>query len=214
MPHYWLAKGIPGLAAGRYVAANLRLFHLGLAIAVAFGVQRLWKWAGPGLVGLAALACLGWWARPFHYRPLEHEGVYEAIAADPAPGAIIDLPHDFRPNLRRMALGQVLHGRRMCGGPVTRVRPELVRAFTEELLPVPRLLAPPAPRPLEDPELQAEIAENERLLAEIGIRFVILRRRLLRDPAHLARLRRYLECHANLSVREIDGHLLVRVDHW
>ncbi|MAB79474.1 MAG: hypothetical protein CMJ89_09000 [Planctomycetes bacterium] len=214
MPHYWLAKGIPGLAAGRYVAANLRLCHLGLAIAVAFGVQRLWRWAGPGLVGLAALACLGWWARPFHYRPIEHEGVYEAVAADPAPGAIIDLPHDFRPNLRRMALGQVLHRRRMCGGPVTRVPPELVRAFTEDLLPVPRLLAPPAPRTPEDPELQVEIAENERLLAEIGIRFVILRRRLLRDPAHLARLRGYLECHPNLSVREIDGHLLVRVDHW
>jgi len=217
MPHYWLAKFVPGLAAGRYVAANLRLFYLGASVLAGFGMLRLSRrlgppWIAPALLAAAGiLACLGWLQRPFVYDPLEHEPVYRAIAEDPAPGAVVELPHDFRPNLRRMALGQILHRRAICGGPVTRVRPEVVEAYTEDFLVVPRLLEPPAPRPPDDPGLLAEAAENERLLRNWGVRFVLLRRRLFGDPLHRERTLAYLAAHPSLEVEEIDGHLLVRI---
>jgi len=214
MPHYWLAKVVPGLAAGRYVAANLRLLYLGLSVLAALGAVRAGKLGHRALGGLLLLVAVGWIARPFAFDPLRHEPVYELIAADPAPGAVIDLPHDFRVNLRRMALGQILHRRPLGGGPVTRVRPEVRAAFERDLLPVPRFQSPPPPRAAGDPELLGEVAENERLLAENGFRFVIVRRLLLRDPEFSRNLRPYLAAHPHLTVREIDGHLLIRVESW
>ena len=219
MPHYWLAKFIPGLAAGRYVAANLRLFYLGLAILAAFGMRRMEvpRIASPPTRFLAcaavagAIALAGWSARTWEYRPIRHEPVYQAIASDPGVGAIIDLPHDFRPNLRRMALGQILHRRAMCGGPVTRVRPEVVRAFTEELLAVARFQDPPPARSRLNPGLLREVAENQSQLVEKGVRFVILRRRLFKDATLREQIEAYLEAHEGLEIQEIDGHLLVRV---
>jgi len=217
MPHYWLAKWVPGLAAGRYVGAYLRLFYLGASVLAAFGMMRLSLRPGRPrlertlLAAAGLFACLGWLARPFVYAPIEHEPLYQALAQDPAPGAVVELPHDFRPNLRRMALGQILHRRAICGGPVTRVRPEVVKSYTEDFLIVPRWLDPPAPRPPDDPALRAEAAENEELLRARGVRFLLLRRRLLRDPLQREKTLAYLAAHEGLEVEEIDGHLLVRL---
>ena len=116
-------------------------------------------------------------------------------------------------NHRQMALGQVLHGRPILGGPLTRVPPD-VRADSYDFVPLRRLLSPP---PVTDPggaELRAEVAENEALLVERGIRYVILRR----FPPHIypgagtpLAQERYIDLHPGLSYRRVGKDLLVTV---
>jgi len=215
MPYAWLAEVIPGLNAGRYPAAHLRLFHLGIAVLSALSLSRSvprWQLLSGALL---VLLCTAWSQRTLRFEPIAHERIYLQIAADPSPGAVLDLPPRAEGARRKMALGQILHQRPLVNGPLTRVNPEEWRYFTEKLRVVPRCLRPPPPAFPDDPALLAEVSDNLDLLRRDRIRYLVIRRSLqLWDPTAFLWLEQYLRGHSGLTVSRVDGHLLVRVETW
>jgi hypothetical protein len=140
------------------------------------------------------------------------EEAYATIAADPEPGAVLELPVRVEVGLRRMALGQIRHHRPLMSGPLTRV-PVAAWSFFEDEPVVPRLLHPPPPRPDDDPGLDAEVRENLAILRRYGVRWILLRKSLLNaDPQAFAWLRLYLARHGIEAKETREGHFLARVD--
>jgi hypothetical protein len=212
LPYAWLARVVPGMAAGRYPAAHLRLLHLGIAIAggLAFLCPRGALLGAGGLALGAFLACGP--LRPLRFEPIRPEEVHERIAADAAPGAVLELPPRREIVLRRMALGQIVHRRALISGPLTRVPKQAWSFFNEEPV-VQRLLHPPPPANPDDPALEREIEENRAALVRHGVRFLVVRRALFgADPDALGWLLHYLRRHGFRLESTREGHVLVTVD--
>ena len=210
MPYYWLSRAVPGMSAARYAASFLRVFFLGVAVVGALGLGR----GGAGLrgacVAVLILVAAAWCSRPFVFRELELEPCHALMRDDPDPGVVLELPHRGETSRKRMALGQIVHGRATCNGPLSRVSDE-TWAFHRDLPLVRRLEHPPArPRP---EVLAVEVPENLAILREHDIRFLVLRRLMWGgDPARRAPWQAYLEAHPGLEVRLTPrGHLLAKV---
>jgi hypothetical protein len=212
LPYHWLAQFVPGMAAGRYPPAHLRLVLLGLALLAGLSAMRPRRW----LMGASCAVALAFVAtsplRPLRFEPVPMEEAYATMASDPVPGAVLELPPRIERELRRMALGQILHGRPLMSGPLTRV-PASARSFFDDEPLVPRLLHPPPPRPPEDPGLQAEVRENLAILHRYGVRWILLRKGLMRvDPRAFTWLRIYLARHGMEVTETRDGQFLARVE--
>jgi hypothetical protein len=206
---YWFWMQLPGMNAGRYPAANLRIFHLAVAVLAAAGLATRGRGARILAGSLLALVLGAWLLRPCSVEPLEVEPVHREIAAATEPGAVLELPADLEATLRKMALGQIVHQRPLMSGPLTRVAPEAWKFFREVPV-VRRFLRPPAggiPQVPEEPE------ENVRILREWGVAFVVVRRTLATiNASAYADLAAYLSLHPGLSVAvSPEGHLLARV---
>jgi hypothetical protein len=212
MPYEWLTHVVPGMAAGRYPPAHLRLFLLGLALLLGFaGIEpRRWLAAPSWGVALAFVATSP--MRPLRFEPVPMEEAYSIIASDPEPGAVLELPARIEIGLRRMALGQIRHGRPLMSGPLTRVPKSAWSFFNDEPV-VTRMLHPPPPRPPDDPALVAEVRENLEVLHRYGVRWILLRKSMLRsDPQAFALLGLYLSRHGMTLTETREGHVLARVD--
>ncbi len=212
MPYAWLARVVPGMAAGRYPTAHLRLFQLGLAVAAALaatGGGRRWVAAGSvAAIGYLALAPM----RPFLFEPFTVEQIHGHMAADPVAGNVLELPPRTELMLRRMALGQVVHQRPLMAGPLTRVPPAAWEFFDGE--PFVRRCMRPLDLALMTPgQLESEVAENREILARYGVRYIVLRRFLFEhDPQASQQLVAYLQEHGFSLERSREGHVLVRID--
>lgn len=216
MPYAWLARVVPGMAAGRYPTAHLRLFELGLALAAALGATGGGRGLQLGLRISAAIAALGYLAvaplRPFRFEPRVVEEIHERMAADPVAGAVLELPPRTEIMLRRMALGQVVHRRPLLAGPLTRVPPTSWDFFDAEPF-VPRCMRPLDPARIAPEQLAVEVAENRALLARYGVRYIVLRRFLFEhDPDASRQLVAYLAAHGFTLTGTRDGHVLARID--
>ncbi|MEW6744621.1 MAG: hypothetical protein AB1486_17840 [Planctomycetota bacterium] len=210
MPYSYFSEWVPGMKAGRYPAAHLRLFHLGIVVTAAVGIANSRRLLGAASWGALSLAVAGWFVHPFVYERFAEEHVFDIMAADPAPGAVLHLPEGREPWMRRMAIGQIIHQRPLIEAPLTRQAPAS-RRFFDELPLVPRLMSPPPPEtPAEEIARQAE--ENMAILREHQVRFILLRYYLrITDPVRFEWLVAYLKQHPGLELRFIDNHLLVRV---
>jgi len=211
MPYGWLARVLPGMEAGRYPAAHLRLFEFGGACAVALGALRGRRWLLVAGVALAATQLALAPLRPFAIEPVVVEDVHQRMKDDPKPGAVVELPARLEIVLRKMGFGQIVHGRPLLGGPLTRVPQESRRFFDEELF-LARCMNPIDPLRLRPEQLQAEVAENKATLARYGVRYVVLRKNLLEMNREAgAQLVAYLDAHGFPMAWTREGHVLVRV---
>ena len=216
MPYAWLAEIVPGMAAGRYPTAHLRLFQFGIAVAAALAVVgggRGWRVAVGAVGGTAALGYLALAPlRPFRFERFAVEEIHRRMAADPQPGAVLELPPRTEIMLRRMALGQIVHRRPLLAGPLTRVPPASWAFFDEEPF-VPRCMRPLGPALMSPEQLAAEVAENKALLARYGVRYIVLRRFLFEhDPDASSHLVAYLAAHGFELLPTREGHVLARID--
>jgi len=208
MPYYYWTL-LPGMNAGRYPAANLRVFYLAVTVLASAGLAARGSMARATGGVLLLLVVGAWLSRPCRVEPLEIEPVHLEIAASAEPGAVLELPADLEVTLRKMALGQIVHGHPLMSGPITRVPPEAWKFFREEPV-VRRLLRPPASA---GPELEEEVRGNVRILRQYGVGFLVIRRSLLSlNATAFADLAAYLGRHPGLSVSVTpEGHLLARV---
>ena len=212
LPYAWLTHFIPGMAAGRYPPAHLRLFLLGLALLVGMSgtSPRRWLAASSWIAALAFVATSS--LRPLRFEPVPMEEAYSIIASDPEPGAVLELPVHIEIGLRKMALGQIRHGRPLMSGPLTRVPKSAWSFFNDEPV-VPRMLHPRPPQPQDDPGLAAEVRENLEILRRNDVRWILLRRSLEKfDPQAFGWLRLYLARHGMTVTETREGHDLARVD--
>lgn len=134
-----------------------------LAPLAAAGVARLCdrsRWALPLLVGLALIDLV---PAPFVAVDAHVPDVFRRMAADPVPGAVIELPMLEINDLNRAAFHVVVHGRPLVGGPLIRPSAE-ARAEERRLDLQARLRRPDA------------IAGAMADLREIGVRFVVWHR--------------------------------------
>jgi len=213
MPWYWLSRVVPGMEAQRYTVVILRSFHFGLVVVATLGLARSWRWLGPAAWTLLVLTAVVWVGRPVRFAPLVPDEAHRVIAADDAPGSVLELPFDEL-GMRRMALGQVVHERPMTLGPISRVPAETL-AFVEQS-PVVRRFISPLLLDRSDPEaLSATAEENVRLLRDAGVRWVLVRRPFRRtgDADQIDALPAYLALHDGLRVAmQEDDLILIRVD--
>jgi len=211
MPYGWLARVLPGMEAGRYPAAHLRLFEFGSACAAAYGAVRGRRWLLGAGVALAATQLALAPLRPFAIEPVVVEDAHQRMKADPKPGAVVELPPRLEIVLRKMGFGQIVHGRPLLGGPLTRVPQESRRFFDEELF-LARCMNPIDPLRLRPEQLKAEVEENRATLARYGVRYVLLRKNLLEMNREAgAQLVAYLDAHGFPMAWTREGHVLVRV---
>jgi len=212
LPLYWLTKVVPGLAAGRYPPAFLRTFELGTALAAGLAGIRAPRWLAVAAALAVGLDLATAPLRPLRFAPIEVEEVHERIRADPAKGAVLELPPRLEIGLRRMGLGQIVHGHPLLSGPLTRVRPE-ARAFFEQEPLVQRLLHPPSVSAGDDARLAAEIREDQDVARRYGLRWIVLRKTLaLHDAAAFGNLLDYVARHGWKAVATREGHWLVRIE--
>lgn len=212
LPYAWLARLVPGMAAGRYPPTTLRLLHLGLFLVAGLGSRGLSRPWSAGAVALALATFATGPLRPLQLAPVVFEQAHEIIARDPVPGAVLELPARLEVVLRREALGQILHGRPLLSGPLTRV-PDAARRFFEAEPLVPRLLHPPPPTAADEPRRAAEIAENRAILDRYDVRWIVLRKGLeQQDPQAFDWLITYLQQNGLAVQRTREGHVLARVD--
>jgi hypothetical protein len=176
MPYAWLAHVVPGMEAGRYPPAHLRLFQLCVAVLAGLGLARARPVLGFAGGGVAVLFFLVAPLRPYSFGPLEIDQAHEIIAADPTPGAVLELPVRWEIVRRRMAMGQVVHRRPMTNGPLTRVADSSWRFFNEEPFVARLARVLPARPAADDPRLRAEIEENLDALRRYDVRWIVVRR--------------------------------------
>ena len=212
LPLHWLTKVVPGLAAGRYPAAFLRTFELGTALAAGLAGIRAPRWLTVAAAVAVAVDLATAPLRPLRFAPVEIEEAHELIRADPATGAVLELPPRLEIGLRRMGLEQIVHGHPLLAGPLTRVRPE-ARAFFEQEPLVQRLLHPPTLSAGDDARLAAEIREDQDVARRYDLRWIVLRRTLaLHDAAAFVNLLDYVARHGWKAVETREGHWLVRIE--
>ncbi|MBM4013609.1 MAG: hypothetical protein FJ293_01420 [Planctomycetes bacterium] len=212
MPYGWLARGVPGMAAGRYPAAHLRLFQLAGAVAAALGAAAVGRalWLPVATVAAAYFTVAP--LRPFLFVPFTIEESHARMRDDPVPGTVLELPARHEITLRRMGFGQVVHGRRLLGGPLTRV-PPVARAFFEDEPFVARCMRPADPAQLSPAQLAQEATENRALLARYGVRHVLIRRVLFEfNRESGAKLMAYLDATGLRRVPTGDGNALFVVE--
>ncbi len=212
MPYAWLARAVPGMAAGRYPAANLRLFQLGIAVAAALALAEGRRWlVVTGTVVAAAFLVVSP-LRPLRFEPIHFEEAHALIASDPVGGRVLELPARTEIVLRRSALGQLVHHRQLMGGPLTRVSARSLQFFNDE--PVVRRLLHPIDPALADPlELAAEIAENRAILARYDVRYIVVRRALFeQNPDAFDDFIAYVTAHQFHVQSTREGHLLICID--
>jgi len=142
---YRLLNRIPFVGAGRIPSRQATYAMLALAVVVAYGLaalQRQWQ----GFAGVAALiGCLifaEFLTAPVYLdrRVAAIPKYYHTLAADPRPGAILDVPMDLHgaqgPGGEYM-LYQTVHGRPIVGGYISRTPPAalwpLERPFLNQL---------------------------------------------------------------------------------
>jgi hypothetical protein len=212
MPYGWLSRVIPGMAAGRYPAAHLRLFQLGVAVAAALGAVTVGRalWLPIATVALAFLAVAP--LRPLEFSPMVVEDSHARMRDDPVGGSVLELPSRNEITLRRMGFGQVVHGRPLLGGPLTRV-PRSSRAFFEDEPFVARCMRPADPVQLSPAQLLREAEENRELLARYGVRHVLIRQSMFEGNREVATmLVAYLAATGLRRVPTGDGNALFVVD--
>ncbi len=212
MPYGWLARFVPGMAAGRYPAAHLRLFHLAGAVAAALGAAGAGRVLLPAVTTVAAAYFAVAPLRPFAFVPLVVEESHARMRDDPVPGAVLELPARHEITLRRMGFGQVVHGRPLLGGPLTRV-PRAARAFFEDEPFVARCMRPADPAQLPAAQLAQEAAENRELLARYGVRHVLIRRAMFEaNRTSASTLVAYLGATGLRRLPTADGNALFVVE--
>lgn len=210
---YALIKALPVAGSLRAPARLIMLAWVCAAVLAAFALRELWRRLEGRPARRAAAAALlagafcwesALWKAGTWWGPVPSGGAYAFLAADPRPGAVLELPAaigsqgDVSINVQLFMLAQPLHGRPLTLGRPPRHTWESLRACleTDALF---ELTHPATLAPLySDPRLTARRDALRRggraALAGAGVGFVVLH---ARDPifsdAVIADARRFLE---------------------
>ncbi len=175
---YWLFWYVPFVSAawvpGRWIVVAL----LAWALLVAEGLERLGtqRWRMLALAGILFESV----AVPLPMTRPEIPPLYSALARDPGPGAVLELPFGLRDG--RIFWGfffeaerlyyQTAHGRPMVGGYLSRIPDRIIEAYRNE--PVLRRLVALQNDPAAPPALEG--AAFEAWAGRWGIAWVVLER--------------------------------------
>jgi hypothetical protein len=143
LPYRLLYEFVPFVKLSRSVSRLDVMVMLFLGVGAAFGVVALARFLtrkevkegregkrGKGLVWMAPVVAIGlvlfeFWPAPYPVSPPDTPAWYAALAEDPAPGAVLNLPANYeRP---WYLLYQTVHGKPLATGYVTRDDPGVLR---------------------------------------------------------------------------------------
>jgi hypothetical protein len=139
LPYRLLYEFVPFVKLSRSVSRMDVMVMLFLGIGAAFGLAALVAWlTGRGAnsslgrvakmavpLGAVALVLFEFWPAPYPISPPDTPAWYETLAADPSPGAVLNLPANYeRP---WYLLYQTVHGKPLATGYVTRDDPAVLR---------------------------------------------------------------------------------------
>ncbi len=171
LPYAWLVRIVPFMDISRSVSRFDAMVMLALGILAALGldglIHRLPGWRGR-LVALAAIALIvfEFLPAPYPMSPPDTPDWYKTLAADPRPGAVLNLPMNWdRPGY---LLYQTEHGKPLTVAYISRDDP--------------RTLTDRAPVLQHFRHLGPDIiafdlaAQGQQVLADLGVRWVILDR--------------------------------------
>lgn len=189
MPFRALALLVPPLKASRYPAAFVLLALFAAAPLLAYGFQALLDRPRVGkatllvTVTLLALAGVSAIYRPLRFDPPPAAAVYQALADDPEPGAVVELPLGNILLWRQAMAGQILHGRPIAEGGVTRAGPRARRFLDHDPL-MRSLRDPPPPNGLPT---AATVDANRATLLAAGFRYILVHHARFESAAKLER---------------------------
>jgi hypothetical protein len=178
-----IVRYIPIAANARIPGRAMILVSLAVAVLSAIAIARSREpgrhgWIGPAALGLAIL--LDSVPAPFPVVAVDRPGIYETLRDRLARGALLELPVGIRDSFfsrglldHRVLAYQMVHGRPIVGGVVSRMSPSIVEGYGSDplidgLLALSGREAPSKPLPTR--------AEAAALLASNGIAFVMLNR--------------------------------------
>ena len=171
LPYAWLVRVVPFMDISRSVSRFDAMVMLALGVLAALGldwlIRRLQGWRGR-VVGLAAIALIvfEFWPAPYPMSPPDTPSWYKTLAADPRPGAVLNLPMNWdRPGY---LLYQTEHGKPLTVAYISRDDP---RTLTDRA-PVLQHL-----RHLGPDIIAFDLAsQGQQVLADLGVRWVTLDR--------------------------------------
>ncbi len=167
LPYGWLAAVVPFMEITRSVSRFDIMVMLALAVLAAIGTAWLRRRAGKGLALLTlALILFEFFPAPYPTSAADTPAWYASLAADPRPGAVLNLPMNWdRPGY---LLYQTVHGRPLTVAYISRDDP---RTLTERA-PVLQHF-----RHLGPDILAFDLArQGQQVLANLGVRWVVLDR--------------------------------------
>jgi hypothetical protein len=169
LPYGWLSQYVPFMDITRSVSRYDTMVMLALGVLAAAGVDFLarrlrLKIAAPIIA--SALVLFEFLPAPYPVSPPDTPGWYDTLAADPRPGAVLNLPANWdRPGY---LLYQTVHGKPLTMAYISREDP--------------RTLADRAPvlqhfRHLGPDIIRFDLAaQGQQVLSDLGIRWVVLDR--------------------------------------
>ncbi|MBZ5590481.1 MAG: hypothetical protein LAO05_18170 [Acidobacteriia bacterium] len=175
-----------GVLVARLQPAWLRLAALALAVLCLFADARIQSWP----------------PKPFPGQRYPTPAVYEAIAADPHDGLVLEVPVGFRSGIERfgpefadiLVYHQIVHGKRLINGMVARL-PSSIFAFYRGS-PALRVLAGEA-LPVD----QGARADFDAKTAALDVRWIVVHRDMI-DAATAARVEALIGGHPGFKPME------------
>jgi hypothetical protein len=135
---------VPIVSNARIPGRAIVLTYLAVAMLVAIGVAA-WRSSGHrsavALTLLAFVIVIDYVPAPFALTSVDHPAIYDTLRDLPGEGALLELPVGTRDSFgtrglldHRVLAYQMIHGRPIVGGVVSRLSPALTRAYRENVL--------------------------------------------------------------------------------
>jgi hypothetical protein len=139
-----LLRYVPIVSNARIPGRAIVVTYLALAMLVALGVAA-WRSSGRRsampLAVLTLLIVIDYIPAPFALTYVDHPGIYDTLRDLPGEGALLELPVGTRDSFggrglldHRVLAYQMIHGRPIVGGAVSRLSPAITRAYREDPL--------------------------------------------------------------------------------
>jgi hypothetical protein len=202
-----LLRYLPIAANARIPGRAIVMVSLALAVLCAIAIARSGepgrrRWIGAAAIGVIIL--LDYLPAPFPVVAVDRPAIYEVLRDRPERGSVLELPVGIRDSFvsrglldHRALAYQIIHGRPLVGGVVSRMSPSIVAGYAADPL-VDALLALSGREVLAEPLPTRDAAAAQ--MARDGIAFVMLNREMAS-----AALVEYVETQMPLTIIAHEG---------